>query len=195
MNKYDQAIWEVHRLLSNLGISYAIIGGVAVHYWGEPRLTQDIALTVSAPLEDLDGFVSLILEHFSPRLENALDFALKNRVILVETSNGHPLDIALGLPGYEDKVIERVAQIELEAGKRINICSAEDLIIYKATGGRPQDIRDIESIVYRQGTTLDDVYIRQSLAEISDITSDPDLSELFEGPWKKHQTNKLLDNL
>ena len=82
MNNYDQAIWEVHTLLSKLGISYAVIGGVAVQYWGEPRLTQDIDLTVSAPLEDLDVFVSQILEDFSPRLENALDFALENRVLL-----------------------------------------------------------------------------------------------------------------
>jgi hypothetical protein len=185
MNKYDQAIWEVHTVLNNLGISYAVIGGVAVQYWGEPRLTQDIDLTVSAPLEGLDGFVSQILKHFSPRLENALDFALKNRVILVETSNGHPLDIALGLPGYEDKVIERVAQIELEPGKRINICSAEDLIVYKAAAGRPQDIRDIEGIVYRQGVSLDADYIRKWLKEISDVTGDSGLIELFERPWQE----------
>ena len=104
------------------------------------------------------------------------------------------MDISLGLPGYEDEVIKRVAQIELEAGKRINICSAEDLIIYKAAAGRPQDIRDIESIVYRQGTTLDVTYIRQWLAEISDITSKPELIELFEGPWESYQNN-LSDRL
>ncbi len=100
MNSYDQAIWEVHTLFSKAGISYAVIGGIAVQYWGEPRLTQAIDLTVSAPLEDLDGFVSQILEKFSPRFENALDFALENRVILAKTSNGYPLDISLGLPGY-----------------------------------------------------------------------------------------------
>ena len=193
MKQYDQAMWEVHTSLSKLGISYAIIGGAAVQYWGEPRLTQDIDLTISAPLEDLAGFVRQILELFSPRFEDALDFALENRVILVETSNGYPLDVSLGLPGYEEKVIERVVQIELEAGKRISICSAEDLIIYKATAGRAQDIRDIEGIVFRQGNRLDIIYIRQWLTEISDITSNPDLSDLFESPWNNYQENNLSD--
>jgi len=189
MNSYDQAIWEVHTLFGKMGISYAVIGEVAVQNWGEPQFTLAIDLTVSALLEDLDGFVSQILANFSPRFENALDFALENSVILAETSNGYPLDIELGLPGYEDEVLKRVSQIKLEAGKRINICSAEDLIIYRAAAGRPQDIRDIESIVYRQGAALDAPYICQWLAEISDITSNPDLSKLFEGPWKKYHSN------
>ncbi len=45
MNSYDQAIWEVHTVFGKMGISYAVIGGVAVQNWGEPRLTQDIFLT------------------------------------------------------------------------------------------------------------------------------------------------------
>ena len=195
MNSYDQAIWEVHTLFSKMGISYAVIGGVAVQNWGEPQFTLAIDLTVSALLEDLDGFVSQILANFSPRFENALDFALENSVILAETSNGYPLDIALGLPGYEDEVLKRVSQIELEAGKRINICSPEDLIIHKAIAGRPQDIRDIESIVYRQGTALDATYIRQWLTKFSIAVISQDISEHFEGPWKKVHKNNSLDHL
>jgi hypothetical protein len=184
LNNYDQAIWEVHTLLNNLGISNTVIDGVAVQYWGEPRLTQDIDVTVSAPLEDLAGFVSQILEHFSPRLDDALDFALKNRVILVETSNGYSLDISLGLPGYEDEVVARAVGVELDPGKVIMICSAEDLIIHKAVAGRAQDVRDIEGIIYRQRVSLDADYIRKWLKEFSDVTGDSGLIELLERPWQ-----------
>jgi len=122
MKQYDKAMWEGHTLLSMLGIPYAIIGGAAVQYWGEPRLTQDIDLTVPALLDGLGAIVHQILEQFSPRLKDAYEFALDNRVILAETSNGYPLDVYLGLPGYEENVIERAAKMELEAGKRISIC-------------------------------------------------------------------------
>ena len=35
MTEYDQALWEVHTTINKLGISYAIISGAAVQYWGE----------------------------------------------------------------------------------------------------------------------------------------------------------------
>ena len=171
--------------LEELDIPYAIIGGMAVQHWGEPRFTQDIDLTISAPLENLEGFVRQIVDQFPPRLDDALEFALKNRVVLVRASNGYPLDIALGLPGYEDELMNRTVMYELEPGKAIRICSAEDLIIHKAVAGRAQDVRDIEGIVFRQGTTLNVTYIRQWLREFAEVTGKPEIIGLFEQPWDK----------
>jgi hypothetical protein len=158
---------------------------MAVRHWGEPRFTQDIDLTVQSPLDDLDGFVRRIIKKFTPRHDNALEFALQNRVVLVRASNGYPLDISLGLPGYEDEVVKRAVNVELEPGKTVRICSAEDLIIHKAVAGRAQDIRDIEGVIYRQGASLDAGYIRNWLKVFIEITGDPGLLELFERPWQK----------
>jgi len=41
MNEQAAATWEIHLFLADLGIHYAIIGGMAVQQWGEPRFTQD----------------------------------------------------------------------------------------------------------------------------------------------------------
>ena len=41
--------------------------------------------------------------HFSPRISNAVSFARSQRVLLLRASNGVPLDISLGLPGYEKR--------------------------------------------------------------------------------------------
>ena len=46
MIPYEEAAWEVHQVLEDLGIPYAIIGGIAVQYWGEARFTQDTTLIV-----------------------------------------------------------------------------------------------------------------------------------------------------
>ena len=185
MSPLDSAAWEIHTFLTELNVSYAIIGGMAVQQWGEPRFTQDIDLTVQSPLEDLEDFISKLIQQFAPRLDDSLAFAQQNRVVLVSASNGYPLDISLGLPGYEDEVLERSVAVDLEPGKSVKICSAEDLIIYKAVAGRAQDVRDIEGIVYRQGASLDAGYIRKWLKEFSEVIGDSRSIELFEQPWQK----------
>lgn len=185
MNSREFAALEAHEFFQNIGAEYAIIGGMAVQFWGEPRFTQDIDLTVSAPLDGLEEFVQRILDFFTPRIEDALTFAKKNRIVLVEASNSYPLDIALGLPGYEDEVMKRTVEYELSAETVVRLCSAEDLVIHKAVAGRAQDIHDIEGIVYRQGKKLDIEYIRLWLSEFAAITNKPNLADLFENPWRK----------
>ena len=105
MNARSMASWQAHTFFTDQGIPYAVIGGIAVQDWGEPRFTQDIDLTISAPLDDLTSFIGLILDNFSPRMEDALEFGRMNRVVLVKASNGYPLNISLGLPGYEHEVM------------------------------------------------------------------------------------------
>jgi len=55
--------------------SYAMIGGMAVQRWGEPRFTQDVDVTVAAPPDDLEGFVRAIVARFTSRVEDAVTFA------------------------------------------------------------------------------------------------------------------------
>jgi hypothetical protein len=185
VNSRKVAVIEIHGFFAGLDVKYAIIGGMAVQYWGESRFTQDIDLTVSAPLDDLEGFIQRILDRFAPRIDDALDFASQNRVVLVKATNGYPIDIALGLPGYEDEVLRRAVEYAIAPGKVVSICSAEDLIIHKVVAGRAQDIRDIEGIVYRQLDRLDEEYIQRWLAEFSQLLGKPDLIEHFETPWAK----------
>ena len=123
--------------------------------------------------------------YFPPRLPDAVDFAHRQRVLLVRASNGVPLDISLGLPGYEEEVMARAVNWELEPGKVVRLCSAEDLIIHKAVAGRPQDLRDIEGVVYRQGPALDAGYVRRWLRAFAEVIEQPDLPERFETPWQR----------
>lgn len=185
MNEQERAAWELHLFLARLGVPYAIIGGLAVRQWGEPRFTQDVDVTAMLPLEDPVPVLREIAGHFSPRLPDAVDFARRNRVLLVRASNGVPLDISMGLPGYEEEVMARAVDWELEPGKVVRLCSAEDLIIHKAVAGRPQDLRDIESVVYRQGPTLDAATVRRWLGAFVEVLAQPDLLERFETPWRK----------
>ena len=95
------------------------------------------------------------------------------------------VDVAVALRGYEDALFQRAQSYEVEPGKHLNICSAEDLIIHKALAGRPQDITDIEGVIDRQRDSLDIQYIRSWLAEFSNALADTEILDRFERSVRK----------
>ncbi len=83
-------------------------------------MTKDVDLTVVAPLDQPSSvLVQQMLDRFPARTENAPEFARRSRVILITASNGCPVDISLGLPGYEGEVMRRAVKFELEPGKHV----------------------------------------------------------------------------
>ena len=102
---------------------------------------------------------------------------------------GVDVDISLAVPGYEDDLFERAIDFELEPGKKLRLCSAEDLIIHKAVAGRPQDLIDIQGVVYRQGKKLYLAYIRSWLEQFSQLLENPEVSEQFEAAWRNFLEN------
>lgn len=185
MNLQLEAIKEVHECFTREDIPYVLIGGIALQWWGEPRFTRDVDVTVLVNLGEEEKVIRKILSAFSPRISDAMEFALKNRICLVRSNDGYEIDISLGIPGYEEEVIKRAVKCELEKGYTVKICSAEDLIIHKAVAGRSQDLSDIEGIIMRQGNKLDVNYIRKWLKDFSDVLEMPELFERFEKPWKQ----------
>lgn len=124
VNKLFDAAWELHNFFSRHKYQYVIIGGFALQYRGEPRLTQDIDITVlSSPGKD-EKLINLLLKKFSSRISDPLKFALKNRIILLKINNEIPVDVSLGIYGYEEEVIKRSALVKLDTVKKVNICSA-----------------------------------------------------------------------
>lgn len=185
MNLQFKAALELHDFFTNEGVPYAIIGGIALQYWGEPRFTRDVDVTILTNLDEEDAILNKILTVFSPRIFDALEFAFKNRVFLVQSKEGCEIDISLGIPGYEEVVIRRTVDCDLGKGYMVKICSPEDLIIHKAMAGRPQDLSDIQSIIIRQGNKLDVKYIRQWLKDFSQLLETKEILARFETPWKQ----------
>ncbi|MEO0155845.1 MAG: nucleotidyl transferase AbiEii/AbiGii toxin family protein [candidate division WOR-3 bacterium] len=184
MNNQFKAIKEVHDFFTKEGIPYVFIGGIALQFWGEPRFTRDIDLTIRVELGKEEEIIKKILQNFAPRISDAFKFALKNRICLVKSKGDYEIDISLGIPGYEDIIMKRAVNLELEKGYIIRICSAEDLIIQKAIASRARDIEDIEGIILRQGKKLNIRYIRRWLKKFSEILSMPEILEGFEKIYK-----------
>lgn len=190
MNRQFETAWQLHTFLSSREIPYAIIGGIAVQRWGQPRLTRDVDLTLLLTPGSEEASLREVVARFPGRIEDAIAFALKHRVLPVSVPGGSEADLSLGLPGYEEHVIARAVDYDLGEGRTVRLCSAEDLIIHKAMAGRPQDVLDIEGIVARQGAALDLVYMRRWLEELARLADDPEVSARFERIWAEHGSRR-----
>lgn len=159
---------------------YFVIGGLALQHWGEPRLTRDVDITVLAQPGDLEPFVDAVLNRFSPRIPDARAFALRHRVVLVQTKDGVPVDLSLGIPGYEEEAWGRAVWVEFPGVGRLRIVGPEDLIIHKCVAGRPRDVEDVEGILIRQRLKLDLELVRGWLDEFRPVVGTHDPRDAFE---------------
>jgi len=184
VNQLFAAALEIQACCRAQNWRFCVIGGLAVQRWGEPRLTQDADLTVITGFGNEAPFVDTLLARFEGRLPDAREFALRNRVVLIRSSGGVPLDIALGAMPFEEHAVARASDFTIAPGVVIRTCSAEDLIVFKAFAGRARDWLDIEGIAVRQAGRLDERLIWAELVP---------LLELKETPEDAHRLRAILD--
>jgi len=170
MNALYTAAKQISDFMIARNWEFAIIGGMAVQRWGEPRQTLDVDLTLLTGFGGEDEYIATLLGSFGSRIADAADFAARNRVLLLAAENGAPIDVSLGGLPFEKRVIQRASPFIFAPECELVTCSAEDLIVLKAFAGRPRDWLDVESIVNRQdsidwGTVLREI---RPLAEAKD---------------------------
>ena len=152
---------------------FCIIGGLALQFWGENRLTLDVDLTLLTGIGSESDFIEPLTNNFTIRIENAEEFALRNRVLLLEIENVG-IDISLGATEFENAMIARAEYREYLPDVKLKICSAEDLIVMKSFAARPKDWIDVESVLARQAE-LDWQYIKSMIEPLAEIHYDIDI--------------------
>ena len=176
---------EIASFLEEQNIPYAVIGGLAVQYWGEARTTRDVDVVILVTPDRLESFFNAAVRRFKPRLQDAVTFAQTNRVLLISGTDGTPVDISLGIPGYEEEVIQRTVTVRLPGQRAIRLISPEDLIIHKCVAGRPRDQEDIERVLVRQRLSVDIPYVRQWLSEFAGLIESHDVVGILESALTK----------
>jgi hypothetical protein len=172
-----RAAADLQRRFETRGWHFCLIGGLALQRWGEPRETIDVDVTLLTGFGDEDAFVREILGWYEPRVQDARDFALKYRVLLVEAPSGVGIDIALGGMPFEEAAVGRATPYEFAAGISLRTASAEDLIVMKAFAARPKDWIDVEGIFIRQGERLDWNLIVSELGPLVELKGEPEILE------------------
>jgi hypothetical protein len=159
---------------------FCFIGGLAVLRWGEPRETVDVDATLLTGFGQEQRFVEILLSKFQPRIDNALQFALTRRVLLLRAQSGVGLDVALGGLPFEEATIARSSLFTFPANVPLRTCSAEDLLVLKAFAAREKDWVDVEGVIVRQGDELDWPYVRAQLTPLAELKEEPELVDELE---------------
>ena len=147
LEPFRAAIDAFQRLLHKFDDRGVIIGGIAVGLLGKPGFTADVDAVILLSTMEIAQFIELAqAEAIFPRIQNAEDFARKNRVLLLKHKPTETdIDISLGILPFEQEMVER-ASTETFSNLSIRLPTPEDLIIWKAIAHRPKDLEDIRTI-------------------------------------------------
>ncbi|MFH1719388.1 MAG: hypothetical protein ABIF19_18710 [Planctomycetota bacterium] len=163
------------KTLAARGWRYCFIGGIALQRWGQPRLTNDVDVTIIADAGEETRYVDELLSLYRGRLPDARDFALEHRVLLLASDDGIPIDIALGGIAFEELAVSRATRYEFLPGLSLLTCSAEDLVVFKSFADRPRDWADIETVLVRQQGKLNWTYILEQLQPLCQFKEAPEI--------------------
>ena len=123
----------------------------------------------------LDIEATLLQSGYRGRISDAADFALKNRVLLLESPQNIPIDISLAGFPFEALAVDRSSLFEFEPGCNLRTCSAEDLIVQKLFASRPRDLFDVGTIVDKQHGCIDWAYVETQLGPLAELKEQPDI--------------------
>ncbi len=161
--------------LESRGQDYALGGAIALAYWGLPRSTVDVDVTIYLPTDQPSQCVWL-LQGIGCQLaaEKAVESFREDGFCRV-TFGGLNVNVFLPIvPFYEAARIRRKS-VPL-AGRSVLIWDAETLSVFKMMFFRRKDMADVEQILRTQGESLDRAWVRERLMEMYGPL-DPRLSE------------------
>ena len=174
------ALADLVKWLDDTKVPSMIIGGVAASVLGRPRLTQDVDALAILPEADWANAVSSAARHgILPRVENALDFAHRSRVLLMRhAESGIDIDVTFGRLSFEQTAIDN-SEVHDIGGLRVRLPRVEDLLIMKAVARRPKDLLDIEGLLAAH-PDADVSAVRQWVREFATAMSMSDMLDDFD---------------
>lgn len=180
------AIDALQRLLSRFDNRGVIIGGTAVSILGRARFTEDVDAMFLLSNKDLPRLLEMAKEEgIEPRIDNALDFAKKNRVLLLKhTSTDTGIDISMGTLPFEEEMVNRGVLHEVDDTLQLRLPTPEDLIIMKAIAHRPKDLEDIRTLANKY-PNLDMKRIEAWVRAFGEVLETPELWEMIKALTKR----------
>ena len=185
-NRLVAAAQEIQEFCRSRNWQFCFIGGIAVQHWGEARLTRDADVTVFSGFGDESRYVDGLLGGFRTRIEDAREFALENRVLLLRASNAIPLDITLGALPFEYRAVASAKEEEVVSGVHLRLVPPGALIVFKVFAARPQDWLDVEGIVVKSGRLIDWAEVRADLTELLELKGDTSALDCLEALLASH---------
>ncbi len=139
---------KVVRHLQAERVEYALIGGVAVAFYVEPRFTKDIDLLVGEG--ELERVTNILKREAYSRSSSPCTFkdsALTlHRFMKVQGVEEMIVDVLVAGDGRHEQVIANALEAQSEATGTVRVASKADLIWLKHNRNSKQDQADIERL-------------------------------------------------
>jgi hypothetical protein len=175
---FGRLLGALTRALEVRDLPFMVIGGQAVLVHGQPRLTQDIVVTLGVEPGRL-GTVLEICEELDlyPIPEEVESFVLETFVLpALQPKTRIRVDFVFSTTPYEREAIQRAVPIPI-GGSEVPFATAEDLILHKLFAGRPRDREDVLGVIRRQTENLDWTYLDRWAREFAAVPGREEMVE------------------
>jgi hypothetical protein len=169
---------EATRLLEDLGLRYAVVGGLAVGVWGVNRSTDDVDIFIELP-ERRRGELrrSLVRQGFLvPAMIEELD---KFGVFRSRSKQGIFLDLFDAVGPLGEAVLARRRELPFRK-RRLWFVAPEELAVLKLFSERERDFEDFVSLLGVLAETLDLAYIKKWAERLDESIGGNDITERLE---------------
>lgn len=147
---FSPDILDFFRLLHIYKVRYLIVGGEAVIYYGNPRLTGDVDIYYDATQSNIDSLYHALQEYWDqniPGVNEKSELAQKNYVLQFGVPPNR-IDLLSDADGisFEKSWKNRETEVLEIGGEQIEIyyIGLKDLIRNKEKTGRHRDLEDLE---------------------------------------------------
>jgi hypothetical protein len=171
------AIAAFHGVARAQGLQWYLFGAQAVAWYGVPRVTADIDITIDLGARSLDSIVEPLAEAgFLPLIRDPA-FPRETRIFPVRHEpSGWKVDLVLAGPGLEQLFMTR-AQRHRIGKHEVPVISPEDLIALKVLAMRPKDLEDVRGLI--KVAELDHARIEDTLRALEQMLDQSDLRPLY----------------
>jgi len=180
MTRFESALLTIARVLETSAVPSMVVGGVANLFWGVPRTTLDLDITIWVEDADIPRFIQRLRGVLRLLPDDPAAFVRETRVLPTETKEGFRVNLIFGTLPFEETAIRRARAMSV-AEEPVRVCTPEDLVVLKIVSDRPRDREDVAGIIRTQGVGLDRSYLDPLIEGLAADMGRPDLLDFYRG--------------
>lgn len=165
MSDAVQVAQSLAAALDAANCEYALGGAIALGFWGTPRGTLDVDVTLFLPADQPTACVRLLQQIGCNVVADRAMRSLSEHGFCQVEFFGRRVDVFLPLiPFYDLARLRR--QVVLLGGQSVKIWDAETLCVFKMMFFRRKDLADVEQVLRSRGSDFDRAWVRTQLVEM-----------------------------
>jgi hypothetical protein len=173
-----ELVLATHDALNRNGRAHAFGGALALAYYAEPRATLDVDVNVFVPVTQLDDVVAeLASVGLAPERPSG-EWLPVSGIRLLQAHGAAPVDLFPSLSEAYVGIAGRTRTMPFgQDGIELPFLSAEDLVAFKLSFGRPKDWLDVTQLAATR-PDLDVELVEHTLLDMRGPSMHPRLARL-----------------